>query len=56
MRHLTTANEILGHHLLTVHNLHLMLTIAREIRESVIEGRFQAYREAFWSDYEGETQ
>ena len=56
VRHLTTANEILGHHLLTVHNLHLMLTIAREIRESVIEGRFQAYREAFWSDYEGETQ
>jgi queuine tRNA-ribosyltransferase len=45
IRHLTRANEILGHHLLTLHNLHLMLTIAREIRESVLEGRFQAYRE-----------
>jgi queuine tRNA-ribosyltransferase len=56
VRHLTTANEILGHHLLTVHNLHLMLTIAREIRKSIIEGHFQAYREAFWSDYEGGTQ
>jgi queuine tRNA-ribosyltransferase len=48
VRHLTTADEILGHHLLTLHNLHLMLTIAREMREAVLEGRFQAYREAFW--------
>jgi len=48
VRHLTRANEILGHHLLTLHNLHLMLTIAREIREAVLAGRFQAYREEFW--------
>jgi queuine tRNA-ribosyltransferase len=48
VRHLTTADEILGHQLLTVHNLHLMLTIAREIREAVLEGRFEAYRSAFW--------
>jgi queuine tRNA-ribosyltransferase len=48
VRHLTTTNEILGHHLLTLHNLHLMLTIAREIREAILEGRFRAYREAFW--------
>ena len=52
VRHLATTNEILGHHLLTVHNLHLMLTIAREIREAVLEKRFQVYREMFWSDYE----
>jgi len=48
VRHLVKANEILGHHLLTLHNLHLMLTIAREIREAILEGRFQAYRETFW--------
>jgi queuine tRNA-ribosyltransferase len=48
LRHLVLANEILGHHLLTLHNLHLMLTIARELREAILEGRFQAYREAFW--------
>jgi queuine tRNA-ribosyltransferase len=48
VRHLTTTNEILGHHLLTVHNLHLLLTIAREMREAVLEGRFQTYRQAFW--------
>jgi len=48
LRHLTTTNEILGHNLLTVHNLHLMLTIAREVREAVLEGRFGEYRETFW--------
>lgn len=48
LRHLTRANEILGHHLLTIHNLHLLLTIARELREAILEGRFQAYREEFW--------
>jgi queuine tRNA-ribosyltransferase len=48
VRHLNRANEILGHQLITMHNLHVMLTIAREIRESIIEGRFQNYRDAFW--------
>jgi len=47
VRHLSTATEILSHHLLTLHNLHPMLTIAREIQQAVLEDRFQAYREAF---------
>lgn len=49
LRHLILANEILGAYLLTLHNLHLMLTVAREIREAILAGRFAAYREAFWS-------
>jgi queuine tRNA-ribosyltransferase len=48
VRHLNWANEILGHQLITIHNLHLILTIAREIRGSILEGRFEDYREAFW--------
>lgn len=61
LRHLVLANEILGAHLLTLHNLHLMLTIAREIREAILEGRFSAYREAYWASvnregYEGQEE
>ncbi|NLE99745.1 MAG: tRNA guanosine(34) transglycosylase Tgt [Anaerolineales bacterium] len=48
IRHLNWANEILGHHLITVHNLHRMLTTAREIRAAILDGQFQAYRDAFW--------
>jgi len=55
VRHLATTNEILGHHLRTLHNLHLMLTIAREIREAVLEGRFGEYREDFWKAKDEKT-
>lgn len=48
VRHLNWADEILGHQLITIHNLHVMLTIARDIRRAILEGRFQEYREAFW--------
>jgi queuine tRNA-ribosyltransferase len=48
LRHLIKAREILGLHLLTLHNLHLMLTIAQEIRQAVLDGTFEAYRAAFW--------
>ncbi len=50
VRHLNWADEILGHQLITVHNLHVMLTIAREIRKAIVENRFQGYRETFWRD------
>ena len=50
LRHLNWADEILGHQLITIHNLHVMLTIAREIRQAVLEGRFRDYREAFWQN------
>jgi queuine tRNA-ribosyltransferase len=54
VRHLNWANEILGHQLITIHNLHLMLTIAQEIRGAILEGRFRAYREGFWERRESD--
>jgi len=48
LRHLIIAGEILGATLLTIHNLHTMLTIMREIREAILAGRFADYRAAFW--------
>lgn len=48
VRHLIKAKEILAHQLLSIHNLHLMLTIARELREAILQGKFQAYRDEFW--------
>jgi queuine tRNA-ribosyltransferase len=47
IRHLVAANEILGHQLLTMHNLHLMLTVARELRAAIVEGQFDSYRRGF---------
>ncbi len=36
LHHLVKADEILGLHLLTLHNLHLMLSLAREIRQAIL--------------------
>jgi tRNA-guanine family transglycosylase len=35
--------------LLTIHNLHLMLTMIKEIRAAILKGRFADYRTAFWN-------
>ncbi|MEA3375728.1 MAG: tRNA guanosine(34) transglycosylase Tgt [Chloroflexota bacterium] len=52
LRHLNWADEILGHQLITIHNLHRMLTSAREIRQAILENRFPEYRETFWRERE----
>ncbi len=46
VRHLVRAREILAHQLLSIHNLHVLLDTARQIRQAVLAGRFQAHREA----------
>lgn len=39
IRHLVKANEILGLHLLTLHNLHTLITLMSDVRQAIIEGR-----------------
>lgn len=51
VRHLVKANEILGHQLLSLHNLHLLLTLMREMRAAIIDGTFKAYAAEFLANY-----
>jgi queuine tRNA-ribosyltransferase len=51
LRHLIKANEILGLQLATIHNIHFMLETMRRIRQSILDGRFAAYRAAFQAQY-----
>lgn len=53
LRHLFNAKEMLAATLLSIHNLHTMLTLIREIRAAILVGEFAAYRAAFW---EAQTQ
>jgi len=41
LRHLLVANEILGLHLLSLHNLHFLLDLMRRIRASLLDGTFE---------------
>lgn len=55
IRHLVNVNEILGARLLTIHNLHFLLNLMKNIRKSIIEDRFLEYKKEFYKKfgYEG---
>ena len=52
VRHLITSEEILAAVLLTIHNVHLLLTLTREMRQSILAGTFDAYAADFLSHYQ----
>lgn len=51
IRHLLKADEILGLRLMSIHNLHFLQTLMREIREAIREERLLEYKQKFFSDY-----
>ncbi|NMA68367.1 MAG: tRNA guanosine(34) transglycosylase Tgt [Desulfitobacterium sp.] len=51
IRHLLKAEEILALRLMTIHNLHFLVNMMREIREAIKEGRLPEYRQKFFQDY-----
>lgn len=51
LSHLFRTRELLVYRLLSYHNLHLMLSIAAEIRLAIKEGRFAQARDAFFAGY-----
>lgn len=51
VRHLVVSNEILGATLLTLHNIHLLLTLMREMRQAILDNTFTAYAENFLAHY-----
>lgn len=44
IRHLVKAEEILGLRLVTIHNLHFYVGVAKRAREAILEGRFESFR------------
>ena len=51
LRHLVKAEEILGLRLLSIHNLHFYLGLARQAREHILAGSFQKFRLRFVAGY-----
>jgi len=50
LHHLQRVNEILGARLNTIHNLHFYLSLMREARAAIEQGRFETFRQAFSRD------
>ena len=51
LRHLFKAGELLASRLATIHNVHFLLELMRDIRESITAGSLQAFREEFLGNY-----
>ena len=51
LRHLVQANEILGHRLVTLHNLRFFIRTMEEMRRSIARGEFEQHRAEFLARY-----
>ncbi len=52
IRHLVKANEIFGLHLTTIHNLHFLLKLMQDIRESILAGTFSTFYKEFFANWQ----
>ena len=51
IRHLVKANEILGHMLLTTHNIHFLFTLMADMRSAIAADQFADFAADFLSHY-----
>ncbi|MBK8903046.1 MAG: tRNA guanosine(34) transglycosylase Tgt [Anaerolineaceae bacterium] len=51
LRHLVKANEILGHMLLSTHNLHFLINLMQQMREAVRQGALAQFAADFLNHY-----
>lgn len=56
LRHLYRAGEISALRLGTIHNVHFMLELMRQIRQAIAEKRFSAFRTEFLARYQISNQ
>jgi len=51
LRHLISAREMLAATLLSIHNIHTLLQLARDIRQAILENRFDVFAAEFLTHY-----
>ena len=51
LRHLVKADEILGARLISIHNIHFLQNLMRNIRQAIKEDRFLEFKEEFYAKY-----
>ncbi len=45
------VSEIVGHQLLSIHNLHMLLSLMRDLRAAILAGTFVDYATEFLATY-----
>jgi queuine tRNA-ribosyltransferase len=52
LRHLSVTGEMLAATLLSIHNLHALVSLMRDLRQAILESRLEAFAQAFRRDYQ----
>ncbi|MFA5099451.1 MAG: tRNA guanosine(34) transglycosylase Tgt [Candidatus Omnitrophota bacterium] len=52
LRHLFNAEELLGHRLVSLHNIHFYLEIMRNLRKAIAQDRFSEFKKEFFALYQ----
>jgi queuine tRNA-ribosyltransferase len=53
--HLMRAQEMLGGHLCSIHNLHFIVQLTEKIRQSIIDATYTAFKTTFLSAYQARS-
>ncbi len=56
LRHLLNAEEMLGPQLVSLHNIHFFVHLLREIRQTIREGRFNAFRKKMTEQFNANSR
>jgi queuine tRNA-ribosyltransferase len=56
VRHLFLADEILGLRLLSLHNVHFLVSLMREARAALLRGTFDGWSDAWLQRYHSRTE
>ncbi|NVP17494.1 tRNA guanosine(34) transglycosylase Tgt [Candidatus Gracilibacteria bacterium] len=51
LRHLIQEDEMLGMQLLSYHNLHFLIHLAKNARTAILENKYEEFRNKFWERY-----
>ncbi len=52
LRHLIVAKEMLASTLISIHNIHILVTLMGDARQAILDGRYQAFAQSFLERYE----
>ncbi len=52
LKHLLHEDEMLGMQLLSYHNLHFLIHLAKRARNAILENKYDEFRNDFWSKYD----
>jgi len=53
LAHLVREDELLGHRLITLHNVYFMTDLCRKAREAIVEGRFEEWSRSWIERFHG---